>query len=531
MKSKSLLIGICLIGLLLLLSAVKAGVKNFKIITIDSETGKEIPARVLIQDNNGKSFVPENSITLRIGKEVWFMNPGNSELSITSRKVIIRAERGKEYDRVKREYDLSEKSSKEIKIDLKRWINMKSLGYLSSENHIHHSAENAAAMCAAEDLDFGTSLQWWNRPRFGVPEGEGNIRELKFGKITTPVTVYDVEVEDAWGALYLIGLSNPFPFLNDKSMPNIIAAEYGREHSALNCYQGGWSREVLIDALLGYVDVVNVCNNNFQMHRYQPRSQYSNLLNIKGFPIYPNTPEGMMQMNTDTYYRLLNCGLKLAAGAGSASGAKETPVGYNRVYVRTSPGKGLKGFLNAWKEGKNFVTNGPMLFLSTSEGLKPGDSLNLTSSKNISLNIKAVSDSPLGKIEIIKNGDIVKNFSLGKNQKTFTGSCELNISKSCWICARVTDTDMLLSDKELEKYKSPRVKLFQDPNRLRYAHTSPIYFYVNGKGIAVKKSVAVGLKMTDAFRDFTLKNAGENYRKTILKAVDKAKNILRKKLE
>ena len=35
----------------------------------------------------------------------------------------------------------------------------------------------------------------------------------------------------------------------------------------------------------------------------------------------PNTPEGMMRMNTDTYYRLLNCGLRLAAGAGSATGA------------------------------------------------------------------------------------------------------------------------------------------------------------------------------------------------------------------
>ncbi len=107
----------------------------------------------------------------------------------------------------------------------------------------------------------------------------------------------------------------------------------------------------------------------------------------------------------------------------------------------------------------------------------------------------------------------------------------MNISKSCWICARVTDTDMLLSDKDLEKYRSPRVKLFQDPNRLRYAHTSPIYFYVNGKGIAVKKSVEEGLKMIDAFREFALKNAGENYMKTILNEVDKAENILRKKLE
>jgi hypothetical protein len=84
----------------------------------------------------------------------------------------------------------------------------------------------------------------------------------------------------------------------------------------------------------------------------------------------------MMKMNTDTYYRLLNCGLKLAAGAGSATRAKENPFGFSRAYIQTDPIDGLSGLYKNWKAGKNFVTNGPMLFLSASEGLKPGDSLN-----------------------------------------------------------------------------------------------------------------------------------------------------------
>jgi hypothetical protein len=98
-------------------------------------------------------------------------------------------------------------------------------------------------------------------------------------------------------------------------------------------YQGGWSREVALDALLGHVHVVNVCNNNFHLHQFQPRSRYSNLLEVDGFPVYTDTDLGMMQMNTDTYYRLLNWGLHLATGAGSACGVKQNPVGYNRAYV------------------------------------------------------------------------------------------------------------------------------------------------------------------------------------------------------
>ncbi|MCK5469970.1 MAG: CehA/McbA family metallohydrolase [Cyclobacteriaceae bacterium] len=531
MKRIYLLIKISLIGLSLSLTTLRINATNLKIKIIDSETGKTAPARVLIKNANGESFFPENSVTLQIGKEIWFMSSGSSEISVGSNKVLLRVERGKEYERVKRNIDLSGKDSEEIKIVLKRWINMKERGYLSSENHLHRSVWDVAAMCAAEDLDFGTSLQWWNYPRFGVPNGDGNVQDLPFDGISTLITAFDVEVEEAWGALYMIDMPNPFPFLNDKKRPNLIAAQYGKERGALNCYQGGWSREVLIDALLGYVDVVNVCNNNFHMHRYQPRSLYSNLLNVKGLPEYPNTPEGMMQMNTDTYYRLLNCGLKLAAGAGSATGAKETPVGFNRAYVRSSSDGSLKGSFEALKEGKNFVTNGPMLFLRTSEGLQPGDSLNMAGSKSITMEIEAISDSPLGVVDIVVNGEVVKSFPTDKNQKMFKGSFTLDVSESSWICARCTDTDMLLNNEELEEYRSPRINLFQDPNRFRYAHTSPIYFYLNGEGIAVRESVEEGLKMIDAFAKFAQENSSEKYFDTILSATEKAKEILINRLK
>ena len=35
----------------------------------------------------------------------------------------------------------------------------------------------------------------------------------------------------------------------------------------------------------------------------------------------------------EIYYHLLNCGLRVAPSAGSASGVLPNPVGYNRVYV------------------------------------------------------------------------------------------------------------------------------------------------------------------------------------------------------
>ena len=43
--------------------------------------------------------------------------------------------------------------------------------------------------------------------------------------------------------------------------------------------------------------VVNVCNNNFHLHRFQPRGRYSNLLKVPDFPKYVDTPEGLRMLD------------------------------------------------------------------------------------------------------------------------------------------------------------------------------------------------------------------------------------------
>ena len=500
---------------------------TLKLQILDQSTRKQIPARVLLKSADGKSYYPPDAVTLNIATEVWFMIPGYSQIDVPARKITLRIERGKEYERIKGELNLSAKQVRDTTIILRRWIDMKQRGYMSGENHLHRSPEDIAALCAAEDLDYGTVLQWWKGQRFEVEDSIDNAQNLYFGGISIPTTLYDMENENDWGALYVINLKKPFPFHDNPSMPNLFVAQYGRNQGAVICYQAGWSREVLIDALLGYVDIVNVCNNNFHMHRYQPRSFYSNLLDVPDLPVYPDSPVGMMQMNTDSYYRLLNCGLKIAAGAGSATGVKEVPVGYNRSYVHCSPQDGIEGFLQAWKEGKNFVTNGPMLFLRTRNGLQPGDSLLISrEKKTITLNINAISDSPLQTVEIVINSQIVKSFPIDGIQKKFDGSVKVEIESSSWICARCTDRDLLLNDKELTLYEGPPVKLNQKPSRLRFAHTSPIYLQMNGNHVVVQKSIKEGRGIIRAFKEFAEQNAAKEYQKMILEATRQADCIL-----
>jgi hypothetical protein len=358
--------------------------------------GEAVPAaRARVRTADGKDHLPTGAQNVRVSSDRWFVIVGRAEVDVPAGAVEIRVERGPEYRPVKTTVQVADGRPNSCELEISRWINMRQRGYLCGEDHLHVPLAELGPQLAAEGLDFGTSLQWWNGPHFEIPAGDPFIRNVEVGGLRIPTSIYDVELEHAWGAAYIIGLPEPLKATSEGGRPNLPTVRQAHEAGALVCYQGGWSREVLVDALLGCVDVVNVCNNNFGRHYFQPRSRYSNLLEVPGFPVYPDTAAGMMQMNTDTYYRLLNCGLRLAAGAGTATGAKPAPVGYNRAYVQVKDGD-LPAFLKAWRAGRNFVTNGPMLFLTVNGQSEPGAIVDLPAGGGeIEFAVEAVSDQSL----------------------------------------------------------------------------------------------------------------------------------------
>lgn len=492
------------------------------------EEGSKTPpvARVLIRDAGGKDHVPGGATVVAVGKkDRWFVAAGAAKVEVPAGKVEIRVERGTEYRPVKEAIEVAEGRGNRFEARLRRWIDMRQRGYLCGENHLHMPPDALGPQLAAEGLDFGTVLQWWNGPKFEIPPGEGFVRDLVFADVRTPASCFDIELEHEWGAAYLVGFPRPLDAKSDPRQPNLPIVRQARELGALVCYQGGWSREVLLDALLGYVDVVNVCNNNFARHHFQPRSFYSNLLDVPGFPVYPDTPEGMMRMNTDTYYRLLNCGLRLAAGAGSATGAKTCPVGYNRAYVRTTAETGLPGFLNAWRAGRNFVTDGPMLFLTVNDRLAPGDTLALAEAGEVEFAVEAVSEQPLTSLEVVVNGRVAARLDDVKGTEArLTG--RLRVAEGSWLAARCTEDDRLLSDAELADYSFGDRRMLRRPSRLRFAHTSPVYITLGGAGTRVESSLDEARRMLDAFEAFGMRKVGDEYRDELSRAIRTARERL-----
>ena len=79
-------------------------------------------------------------------------------------------------------------------------------------------------------------------------------------------------------------------------------------------------------------------------------------MEIVGFSDHRNTAA--------VWYKLLNCGFRIPAGAGTDAmtnfASLRGPVGLNRVYVKAGPVLTHATFLGALKAGKTFATNGPL---------------------------------------------------------------------------------------------------------------------------------------------------------------------------
>ena len=517
---------------------------QLELIVLDASTGRRVAARVRLRDAFGRDHVPpqEREERRRHGKllvtagtveplevDRWFISAGSVSVRVPAGKMLIRVERGLEYRPVLETVEILEGGVTTHEIGLQRWINLRERGYVCGENHIHQTAGILGPKLAAEGLDFGSSMSWWNSHQLEVPAGFGWKADLSFAGTSIPTSVLDAELEySSWGPVYLIGLKRRLLFQAGPGRSALSAIREAHEQGALVCYHGGWRPEALLDSLLGHVDVINVCNNYFLRHMFLPRKAAGNLLSLEGLPKYANTPLDMMRMNTDGYYRLLNCGLRLAAGAGSSSGAQDSPVGYNRAYVRAGRNPDLETFLQAWREGRNFVTNGPMVFFTVRDvsgrpvTYRPGDTIAFErQGGRLRLTATVHSDQPLRSLEIVANGQVVRGGLLQGNLRQAEIESTLEVDVGTWLAVRATAEDRLLSDERLARYR--RKIDDQLPCRLRFAHTSPVYATVGGQGAWVQESVDEARRWLDGFERLARSKADQQHLAEILEALDAAR--------
>ena len=169
----------------------------------------------------------------------------------------------------------------------------------------------------------------------------------------------------------------------------------------------------------------------------------------------------------NVWYRLLNLGYRLAAGAGTDAMANYAslrgPVGMNRVFLDTGGETTPAALRAALKAGRSFASNGPLLGLEL-DGKRPGDTVSRAAPAKFGYRIALRSPVAVDHLELVHNGKVVKSFPLKGERRALDAQGDLQLDAGGWLLLRAWNDG---ADPEvLDIYP--------------YATTSPIYLELPG---------------------------------------------------
>ena len=158
------------------------------------------------------------------------------------------------------------------------------------------------------------------------------------------------------------------------------------------------------------------------------------------------------------WYALLNCGFEIPACAGTDRIEPTDPIGHQRVYVRPEARLSYERWMQALKQGRSFVTNGPMLRLNVN-GLEPGGRIAVDRKTTAVVKARASSQVPFDRLEIIVNGEVAHSAASTEDRRSAEVTFNYLVGESAWVAARC------IGKSHPELFYSHPV----------FAHTNPVY--------------------------------------------------------
>ncbi len=444
---------------------------------LDDDTGATIPARVYLTDDLGAAYPLGANIRRDIHGNAWF-HAGSAFEARVSGGTTIKIVRGIEYEAFETDVTVAGDQRVELTARLRRWSHMAADGWYSGDVHVHlHyggeyllTPEDASLAQRAEDANFMNMMvanqgSGWVHDQ---PYFTGAPNELSDGD---HILQWGEEYRnDFYGHMCMYGIRELVPPIYSGFRESEHADDMPpNAHAAQHCHSVGGTlsyahpvfdsieldrvfnrsrtveaKELPVDAALGHIDAMDVMS-------------------------YP----GHELQTSALWYRLLNCGHRLAATAGTDTfmnfadmGRFSNPPAGDRVYVRIAGAFTTQSWCEAVRAGRTFVTDGPMLSLSAN-GHDIGDTIEAKRGDVIHVEAAAGSYAPMDVLELVVNGEVVASGEATDNGRTASLTHDLRIDASCWIAARA---------------RGPAHPLVLDD--LVFAHTSPIYVTVDSTPIS-----------------------------------------------
>jgi len=467
---------------------------------LDSATGRPMPARVSVaaatEPDLGRFFAPNDAWRhadeARVRGEQrleygYFHTAGRDTVTVPAGRMIVDVWHGPEYRTIRREVSVSAGETREIRLPLARLSNLPSKGWWGGDLHVHmnyggvyrNTPAHLAFQARAEGLHVVENL---------IVNKEQRIPDIAYWRpdpdpVSTRdfVLAYGQEFHTGfWGHAGLVGMSDHYLLPDYSGYPgtalaslfptNAAVADLAHAQQGLMGYvhpfdfrpdlsrvEGGIPYELPIDVALGKVDYVEVMG-------------YSDHL-----------------ITSEIWYRLLNCGFRVPAGAGTDAfpnfAALRGPPGLVRVYARTDSGAGTldhRRWLAAIRAGRTFVTNAPVLEF-TLGGRQIGDEIRLARGQELRAHVRLRSPVPLDHLEIIGNGHVVANIPLSGDRTTADTTVTVQALGSGWYVLRAWS----------DRPRLPVLDLYP------FASTSPIYVQVGDTPVRSREDVEYFLRWLD----------------------------------
>jgi hypothetical protein len=435
---------------------------NARIKLVD-EDGRPTEARVYLTASDGLAYAPAGSSNryTAMSAEPYFHAAGEFAVDVPAGHLTIEATRGQEYEL---EAQTVEAGPGPVTLRLRRWVNMAARGWYSSDAHIHanYTADHHQVV-TRRDVWLYTHAEDLNVPNMMVANAGGAfLHDIQYfeGRASALsderfIMYWNEEMRSrgTYGHMSFFNLkrlvyplytgfpNTPYP---DDYPPNYAQAEAARKQGGVVTYVhpanaptfegmgGAGARELPVDLALGQVDALDVVSNLDEM--------------------------AAMEL----WYKLLNCGFKLGISAGTDSFtnvADHYAPGGGRVYAHAGGALRYGEWIEAYKRGRTFASNGPVIFL-TVNGKEPGEDLAFPAGARERVRVRArmMTQVPVERFEVVINGRVALTRD-GRGRKEIDIEDVVPLEHSAWIAARAIGPwhRLILNDEAT------------------FAHTSPVY--------------------------------------------------------
>ncbi|HEX6790031.1 MAG TPA: CehA/McbA family metallohydrolase [Candidatus Krumholzibacteria bacterium] len=402
------------------------------------EAGQPLPVRAGVFAGTQPVSPPNpiDNVYQALGAYSHFCCNGSVQLTVPAGPVTIRAGRGFEF--AARDSTLIISSPTTVTMTLRRIANMNGAGWYSGDTHVHIThqpqvyllnAQHLLLAMKAEDLNYANSME----------EPENFTGTVDPASLSNRVIHFSKEERNAsFSHLSILGLRQ---WIGDQSCaetgiacgqtldatihwmvhsqtgPTAVIATHPLSTNNINDNSqwpgGGMWRGISIDLPAGAVDAMDLLN-------------YTNA----------KPPAAL----TD-YYEALNAGFRLAPSAGTdctLARAVSAPLGGYRVYARVSGSFTMDSWITAFKAGRSFVSNYPLITHFDVQNAVSGDVLT-TNRIKLRCDVSVVCALPMSKIEIIGDPGVLAVIQApGGSAKSITAAVDIPRGGLTWVAARVT---------------------------------------------------------------------------------------------